>query len=314
MPTSLLLDARAWRADTFAAGASWVWPLSADCLAALDEAIQDLRRHPRPITTLALTSQQRAAGRASLEPVLAALEAGSGFVVLERLPLDRYSPQEATAAYWLIGQMLGRPFEQNVQGTLLYDVRDTGQDVRSGARFSVTNAESTFHTDNSFGDTVLDYVGLLCLATARSGGLNQIVSGFTVVQELCEHHPDVLGELARPFHVDRRGGTRPGESATARFPLLHGEGDSLVVRYLRFWIHAGHDKAGEPLGAERLRALDVLDTVLARPDLRVEFGLEPGQMLFVNNRWIFHNRSAFEDHPEPERRRHYVRLWLQRAG
>jgi hypothetical protein len=34
-------------------------------------------------------------------------------------------------------------------------------------------------------------------------------------------------------------------------------------------------------------------------------------MLFVNNRWILHNRTAFEDHPEPERRRHYVRLWLQ---
>ena len=44
------------------------------------------------------------------------------------------------------------------------------QDVRYGARFSVTNAESTFHTDNSFGTEVLDYVGLLCLNTARSGG------------------------------------------------------------------------------------------------------------------------------------------------
>jgi alpha-ketoglutarate-dependent taurine dioxygenase len=94
--------------------------------------------------------------------------------------------------------------------------------------------------------------------------------------------------------------------------VLDGEGDALLVRYLRFWIHAGHDKAGEPLSAERLRALDVLDEVLARPELRVEFGLEPGQMLFVNNRWIFHNRTAFEDHDEPERRRHYVRLWLRR--
>ena len=27
-----------------------------------------------------------------------------------------------------MGQAVGRPFAQNVQGTLLYDVRDTGQD------------------------------------------------------------------------------------------------------------------------------------------------------------------------------------------
>ena len=31
----------------------------------------------------------------------------------------------------------------------------------------------------------------------------------------------------------------------------------------------------------------------------------------INNRWILHNRTAFEDHPEPERRRHLVRLWLR---
>ena len=35
-------------------------------------------------------------------------------------------------------------------------------------------------------------------------------------------------------------------------------------------------------------------------------------MLWVNNRWILHNRTAFEDHAELARRRHYVRLWLRR--
>ncbi|UCH25841.1 MAG: TauD/TfdA family dioxygenase [Trueperaceae bacterium] len=44
----------------------------------------------------------------------------------------------------------------------------------------------------------------------------------------------------------------------------------------------------------------------------MSFKLEPGQMMFVNNRWILHNRTAFEDFAEPERRRHYVRLWLSR--
>ena len=39
--------------------------------------------------------------------------------------------------------------------------------------------------------------------------------------------------------------------------------------------------------------------------------LKPGDMYFINNRWILHNRTAFVDHPELERRRHLVRLWLQ---
>src|SRR5262249_35423552 len=192
--------------------------------------------------------------------------------------------------------------------------RDTGQDVYSGARFSVTNAESSFHTDNSFGEQVLDYVGLLCLATAREGGVNQIVNAHAVLDELREHHADALDVLRRPFHIDRRGGVRAGEAPTVRLPVVEGKGDALTVRYLRFWIEEGHKKAAEPLTADQVQALNVLDEVLRKPDFRVSFSLRPGEMLFVNNRWVLHNRTTFVDHPEPERRRHLVRLWLKARG
>ena len=120
----------------------------------------------------------------------------------------------------MIGQLLGEPFAQNVQGTLLYDVRDSGQDVAKGARFSVTNYESSFHTDNSFGETVLDYVGLLCLKTARSGGVSQVVSGLAVVDALRREFPAALETICRPFHVDRRGGVREGEAPTVLRPVI----------------------------------------------------------------------------------------------
>jgi alpha-ketoglutarate-dependent taurine dioxygenase len=227
------------------------------------------------------------------------------------LPLERYSAAEAQALYWLLGQLLGSPMEQNVQGMLLYDVRDTGQDVKYGARFSVTNAESTFHTDNSFGAEVSDYVGLLCLRTAQAGGLNQVVSGYAVHDVLRAEHPDVLVTLSQPFHVDRRGGVNANESPTVRRPIIEWDGDELICRYLRYWIEAGHAKAGAPLTAAQVQAMDVLDDVLRRADVRVEFALEPGQVFFINNRWMLHNRTAFEDHPDPERRRHFVRLWLK---
>ena len=308
MPTAPLRDRRAWRGDTLA-DSSWYFPLPGSCLAALEQGLRDL---PDPVTDLRVTEAQRAACRACLEPVRHALEHGSGIAVLDRLPVERYSAREAQALYWLIGQLLGRPFEQNVQGTLLYDVRDTGQDVRSGVRYSVTNADTGFHTDNSFGAGVCDYVGLLCLSDARKGGLSQLVSGYTVYDELRAHHPEELAVLCRPFHVDRRGGVRPGEPPTARVPVIERDGEGLTYRYLRYWIHAGHEKAGEPLTPEQRRALDVLDGVLTRPELRIEFPLRPGQVLFTNNRWLLHSRTAFEDHLEPERRRHLVRLWLAR--
>jgi alpha-ketoglutarate-dependent taurine dioxygenase len=224
---------------------------------------------------------------------------------------ERYSPEEMTVCYWLIGQLLGRPIEQNVQVTLLYDVRDTGQDVRYGARFSVTNAESSFHTDNSFGSGVADYVGLLCLKSAKNGGLCQVVSGYTVHNELLARHPDALEMLYQPWHIDRRGGVRPGEGPTVQYPVLAWDGYGLMYRYLRYWIESGHDKIGQPLSAAQRNALDALDEVANDPALRVEFALKPGDMFFINNRWILHNRTAFEDYAESEQRRHLVRLWLR---
>jgi alpha-ketoglutarate-dependent taurine dioxygenase len=258
-----------------------------------------------------LTADEKAALGAHLNDAKHALEHGRGFVVLDRLELDQISEREAIALYWMIGSLLGEPFVQNVQGTLLYDVRDSGQDVAKGARFSVTNYESSFHTDNSFGETVLDYVGLLCLRTACSGGVSHVVSGLTVVDALRREHPEVLKTLCRPFHVDRRGGIQLGEAPTVLRPVIEYGGRGLLFHYLRYWIEAGHEKVGEPLTPDQRQALDWLDDVLNRRALRAEFSLEPGQAYFINNRWVLHNRTAFEDHPEPARRRHLVRLWLE---
>jgi alpha-ketoglutarate-dependent taurine dioxygenase len=311
MLTRTINDPRAWRSETLDDRPSWYYPLSPRCLAALDETICRLRDQPRPTLQLRAVEEPCVACAGELRPVRSALESGRGFAIVQGPKPERYTPGEMQACYWLIGQLLGRPIEQNVQGTLLYDVRDTGQDVRYGARFSVTNAESSFHTDNSFGAGVADYVGLLCIRTAKSGGLSQVVSGYSVHNELLAHHADVLDVLYQPLHIDRRGGLRPGEGPTVQYPVLGWDGRGLTYRYLRYWIESGHEKIGQPLRDAQRRALDVLDAVAGDPALRAEFALEPGDLFFINNRWMLHNRTAFEDHAEPEQRRHLVRLWLR---
>jgi alpha-ketoglutarate-dependent taurine dioxygenase len=307
---SSAVDPRSWTAATVGDAAGWTDPVPdalIDCLRALYAA---RARGDAPVTELRLTDAERAEPGGALAAAKDDLDRGRGFIILDRLPVDRLPEREAVALYWMIGQLLGEPFAQNVQGTLLYDVRDSGQDVARGARFSVTNYESSFHTDNSFGAEPLDYVGLLCLQTGRSGGISQVVSGPAVVAALRREAPEALEVLRRPFHVDRRGGVRAGEAPTVLRPVIDLDGPEPLFRYLRYWIEAGHEKAGAPLSPDRRAALDRLDEVLGRPALRAEFALEPGQIYFLNNRWILHNRTAFEDDPEPGRRRHLVRLWL----
>jgi alpha-ketoglutarate-dependent taurine dioxygenase len=311
MVLQISTDPKAWSAATVDAASQWYFPLPSALLAEL-RAVVDAKPGDLPVTELRLNESQRAAWSEAVAGPLRDLEDGRGFVILNGLPMRDLSQREAVGIYWLVGQLLGEPFAQNVQGTLLYDVRDTGQDVASGARFSVTSYESSFHTDNSFGDSILDYVGLLCLKSAKSGGISQNVSGYAVLDVLKREHPEVLETLQAPLYVDRRGGFREGESATVLRPVIDWDGQELVLRYLRYWIEAGHEKVQQPLTEGQRHALDVLDATLQRPDLRVEFSLEPGQMYFINNRWILHNRTAFVDHSELAQRRHLVRLWLRR--
>lgn len=304
-----VVDDRAWHADSLGDQASWYQSLPEELFESLRDYLSQSRAEPQEVTDLKVAD--RAHWRRSLDPARQALEHGRGFIILERLPVERLSPAESKAIYWLIGQLLGEPFAQNVEGTLLYDVRDTGRDVAAGARFSVTSYESSFHTDNSFGETILDYVGLLCLQGAKQGGLSQNVSGYTVHNLLLRDYPEVLETLYQDFHVDRRGGCREGETPTVGRPVFARHDSGLLIRYLRYWIEAGHDKIGQPLTAAQRQALDVLDGVLERPELRAEFQLKPGEMYFINNRWILHNRTSFIDYPELDRRRHLIRLWLR---
>jgi hypothetical protein len=42
--------------------------------------------------------------------------------------------------------------------------------------------------------------------------------------------------------------------------------------------------------------------------------LQPGDMQFVYNHAQLHDRTAFVDWPEPDKKRHLLRLWLSLAG
>lgn len=307
------VNARAWRAADAGTESSWRFPLPSVHAGAMLDLARILASAPGPLVDTRLADRDRRAWSDAFAPVADALENGPGFVIVDGLAGRNLSLEHQRSLYWIVGQILGEPVTQNVDGVRLYDVRDTGQSVSQGARFSVTNYESTFHTDASFEDDLVDYVGLLCLQTAKSGGLSQLVSGYSAAAELALANPAAVEVLMRPFHVDRRGGVKSGESPTTQRPVLTRTGPEIVYRYLRTWIEAGHDKVGIPLSHNQVSALDALDQILARPDLRAEFMLRPGDMLWINNRWILHNRTAFEDHADPSLRRHYVRLWLRRS-
>src|SRR5262249_19787787 len=152
-------------------------------------------------------------------------------------------------------------------------------------------------------------VSLLALRAAKSGGLTAIISAQTIHNILRDEFPESLRRLYEPYYFDRRAELRPGESPTLRAPVF-SFCPALTIRYFPFNLMRGNETAGEPLTAPDHAAIDALESVYRRPGLAVKFEMQRGDIQFVNNRFVLHSRTAFEDYPEPERRRNFLRLWM----
>src|SRR5215472_12565996 len=68
-----------------------------------------------------------AACREQMARVRHILRRGVRFAIVDRLPIAEMDAGEATAIYWLLSSMISRPVAQKLDGTLIYDVLDTGQ-------------------------------------------------------------------------------------------------------------------------------------------------------------------------------------------
>jgi alpha-ketoglutarate-dependent taurine dioxygenase len=289
-------------------------PIGAAALRELEAAAALLAGNPLPVLALDPRDFALEACRALMREAGRMLAEAPGFVILDRLPVERLESDIAVKLYWLLARLLARPVAQKWDGTMVYDVRDMGKPPGNGVRPDITNAEQNFHVDNSYNICPPDYVALFCLRTAMAGGISGLVSFQAAHNEMRRRHPDLLPRLYRPFLFDRQREHAPGDAMVLRRPILEWQEGRLLGRISRFQIVNGHAMAGEPLDAEGQEALDAFNAIMDEARLRFDFTFQPGQVQIVSNRALGHKRTGFQDWPEPERRRHLVRLWLRDHG
>ena len=235
------------------------------------------------------------------------LLAGRGFVVLRGVPVERYGMEEAAAAFLGIGAWFGKPVSQNGKGHILGHVKDLGRNINDPtARIYQTTHKQTFHTDS------VDIVGLLCLRTAKAGGLSRIVSSMRLNNEMYRRRPDLAAVLFGPFCFDRRGEVPAGKKGWYETPIFHWHADRLSVCYgNRYYIQSAQRFDEAPrLTPEQTEALDLFDALANDPANYLDIEFKPGDVQLIHNHVILHDRTDYEDWPEPERKRHLLRLWL----
>jgi hypothetical protein len=149
------------------------------------------------------------------------------------------------------------------------------------------------------------------LQPAKSGGRSAIASSTSIYNAMVRSRPDLVRELEQPFHLDRKGEIPAGQGPTYPLAIFHHLAGQLITVYARDFIQAAQRFEHVPrLTGRQVEAMDLLDALAASDPFRFDMDFQPGDIQFLHNHQILHARTAFEDYPEPERKRHLLRLWL----
>lgn len=300
----------AWRGSDMEARTEWIVPLEQAELAEIDSAARSLAARPVDIPRLTRSDFPLPILGRKLEQVLHELLHGRGFALLRGLPVERYTRRELAIAFFGLGTHLGRARAQNEAGHVLGHVRSLGlSSVDPNVRIYQTSERQNYHTDSC------DVVALLCLRPARSGGLSSLVSSVAIFNEMRRRRPDLLAILFGPIATDRRGEVPPGMKPWFEVPVYSWYAGQLTALYHRQYIDSAQRFAAAPrLRPEQIAALDLFDELANDPSLHMHMAFEPGDIQFVHNHTLMHDRTSFEDWDDPERRRHLLRLWLACPG
>ena len=295
-----------WRAADFERSEDWIEQLTRADVAELDAALNYAKS--RGLTGTAVTREDFPLPRlaARMEQQLDTLINGRGFSLMRGFPARNYSKEDAGTIFWGIGTYLGSPWPQNARGDLLGDVRDTGRSILdTDVRGYQTRVHLPFHTDGS------DLVGLMCLRTAKEGGVSSIVSSVACHNALARTRPDLLARLYEEFNIDWREEQPAGDPPYYTMPVFTRHDGRLFNRYVRGYIETAQRFRELPRLTDLEReALDTLDALTVSEEFRLDMDLQPGDMQFVNNYVIFHSRTEYIDHDAEDEKRHMKRLWL----
>jgi hypothetical protein len=299
----------AWHGPAMEARPDWIETLTPAESAEVAAAVEQLAARDVDIAAIRIADFPLPALAPRLARIRGEVLNGRGFALLRGVPADPGDIRRAAIAFFGIGAHFGHARMQNAQGHVLGHVRDLGRSSADpNTRIYQTRERQTFHTDSC------DIVGLLCLKTAKSGGLSALVSAVTIYNEIRRRRPDLVAPLFQPIETDRRGEVPGGAKPYFRIPIYSWHAGLLSVIYQRQYIESARRFADvAPLTARQIEALDLFDALANDRRLNMLMAFRPGDIQLVHNHTLLHDRTAFEDWPDPAKKRHLLRLWLAPA-
>ena len=267
------------------------------------DAIDELLAATRPLAPTAVTRRDwdHPAINALMTAVRYEIMNGRGAVILSGFDLRRISAEDFERIYWGLGTHLGQGAIQSAkQDRIGYVRKEEDNPARRGYMLDI---ELKSHTDFH------ELLGLACVSKAETGGESGLASSLAVHNLMLETRPDLLAPLYQGFY-HQFGGDQP--VSERKVPVFCEVDGKVSCYYHPMFLANAARRQGVALPDRLVEALKVFDGLAARPDVRAQFMLEPGEMMFWHNFVNLHSRAAFTD--SSAHRRLLLRLWLNVAA
>jgi hypothetical protein len=299
----------AWRGDELSRSTEWIYVLGDAERAELEDLGRRFLADDPDLRTVTAADYPYDVCRALNDECARQMDTGRGFVLVRGLRTEEYGDAMAAAIFFIMGLHLGRPIGQNQQGRLLDHVIATSDKTMSdeGALPSRVRDRLPFHSDSS------DVVALMCLRGAKEGGASSLVSGTTIYNEMLAVAPELALRLFDTYHWDWRHQDPDSPELTYTSPVISYV-DGVFSTYAgSSMIFSAQEYPGVPrLTPEQAAAITLFDEISEKHGLPIDMDFQPGDVQWLLNHAALHSRTGYIDHPEPERRRHLLRLWLRR--
>ena len=309
-PMKPVVDPADWTGADLAAVDDWRYVLTADEVLELDDAVARVTARGIEIKDITLPDFPLPGLDAKLARIKDQLMEGRGIALLSGVPVERYTLEQAAMAYWGVGLRIGQPVSQNRNGHLLghvYDLVGPDRGAHPSYRAYHTSADLNFHSDSC------DVVGLLCLRKAKLGGQSKVASSVAIYNAILRRRPDLAAELVKPWYIDRREEIPPGKDPWFQMPVFCFKDGYFSTNWHNYYVRTAQRFEELPRFTDaQTDALDMVDEVAE--ELHHDMAFEPGDIQFLHNHVCMHGRTVYEDWPEPDRKRHLLRLWLATPG
>ena len=223
---------------------------------------------------------------------------GKGAIVLAGLDMAGVSEEDFARIYWGLGTHLGVGAVQSYRKDKIGKVQK--EENNPTGRGYLMDVELRSHTD---------FHEMLSLASYRKapngGGESGAVSSLAIHNIILKEHPEHLKALYEGFFHEAAGTKAISPDKVPVFCNVEGR---VSCYYHGLFQMAAAKQMGVELPAELVAAQKFFSEVAQRPEVRADFMLEPGEMLFWHNFMILHSRTSFKD--TPEQKRLLLRLWL----